>query len=241
VSTSTDVQYGPEVAGLYDPVIGDALPIEQCLERCAAWLTGRRVLDIGTGTGRIAIPLAGLAREVVGIDNSQPMLDRWEGKSVPANVTCHLADLRQPLPFEPRSFDGAISTLGSFACVRTEEELAHAFDHVASVLSPGGPFLLDYYAIATYRVLAELGTVEVPNALHPSTSRMRTTLDGSTLTVETTVLPIDGTAPTSFAESVLVLPPDELVAHARSAGLALADQELADGGAPFDWFVLVKE
>lgn len=246
MSSTTDIQYGPEVAGLYDAIIGDVMPTAESLYRCAEHFRGRRVVDLGVGTGRMAIPLASIASEIVGIDNSDEMLDRLHAKQVPANVTTRRADLRDRLPFDDGRFTGAISTLGSFACVRTHGELAHAMREVARVLEPGSVFALDYYRLQTYRQLEPLGCVSVDNPLHPSRSEMTVsvhepTSGDLTLSVQTTVIPHDGSESTSFAESVLVMEPPVLVDHADRAGFELIEFESAGDGGPFDWYLLRRK
>lgn len=236
-----DVQYAAGVAGIYDAVIGAALPAEETVERCRPHVEGRRVLDVGVGTGRIAIPLAGVASAVVGVDNSAAMLDELRAKPGSEVVEAHLADVRVALPFEPASFGGAVSTLGSLACVRSHDELEAALRNVATVLEPGARFAFDYYCAATYRLLAQVGTLEVVNQHHPSSTAVTTRIDGSTLTVSTVVTPHDGGEPTAFDETVLLIDPDELVAVAARVGMRLVAHEPAPELAPFDWFVLERE
>lgn len=73
-------------------------------------VTGRTVLDVGTGTGRAAITLAGLGAAVTGVDASEEMLrvgrDRAGAAGVP--VVFQLGDAHA-LPFPAGSFDVAVS------------------------------------------------------------------------------------------------------------------------------------
>ncbi|HEY1133301.1 MAG TPA: class I SAM-dependent methyltransferase [Nocardioides sp.] len=241
MTTLTDVQYDAPVADIYDAVIGAAMPTAETVERCRPHVTGRRVLDVGVGTGRIAFPLLEIAESVVGIDNSVAMLDELRAKPGAEVIETHVADFRAGLPFAPASFGAAVSTLGSLACVRSHDELEAGLRNVATVLEPGGRFAFDYYSAATYRVLAQVGTVEVENEHHPSTTAVTTRIDEPTLTVETVVTPHDGGEATAFAETVLLVTPDELLAVAARAGLRPVEQQLATDYAPFDWFVLERE
>ena len=76
---------------------------------------GQRVLDIGCGTGAIAIELAGRvgpSGHVLGIDISVPMLERARqltSKDLPADYV--LADATV-YPFDPASFDLMVSRFG---------------------------------------------------------------------------------------------------------------------------------
>ena len=67
-------------------------------------LTGEeRALDVGTGAGALAIALAPLVREAVGVDVVPELLAEAR-KRAPANVELVEADATA-LPFEPDSFD----------------------------------------------------------------------------------------------------------------------------------------
>lgn len=236
-----DVQYDAPVAGIYDAVIGDAMPTAETVERCRPHVSGRRVLDVGIGTGRIALPVAELADSVVGIDNSPAMLEELRAKPGADVLETHVADFRTGLPFAPASFGAAISTLGSLACVRSHDELETGLRNIATVLAPGARFAFDYYASATYRLLAQMGTVEVPNEHHPSSTAVTVRIDEPTMTVATVVTPYDGGPATSFEETVLLVTPDEIVTLGGRCGFRPVEVRLATDHAPFDWFVLERE
>src|SRR5256885_14498779 len=60
--------------------------------RGLARMTGGPILELGVGTGRVAIPLAKDGHEVVGIDRSEAMLKRAEAHARRARVTVRLIE-----------------------------------------------------------------------------------------------------------------------------------------------------
>ncbi len=68
-------------------------------------LRGKKVLEVGVGTGRYAVPLQKSGLDVVGVDISNKMVELGLGKGL-RNVV--LADGAR-LPFTPRAFDMATS------------------------------------------------------------------------------------------------------------------------------------
>ena len=84
-STWPPTTYGAAVADIYDewyPTRGDE---SQLVERLDALLGGdgvpRRLLELGVGTGRLAIPLTRAGWQVTGIDASRHMLDQLDAKA----------------------------------------------------------------------------------------------------------------------------------------------------------------
>ncbi len=70
---------------------------------------GRRVLDVGTGTGRAALALAAAGANVTGVDASREMLDVARARAAELGVTAtfEVADAHA-LPFADRSVDAAV-------------------------------------------------------------------------------------------------------------------------------------
>ena len=92
-------------------------PIGQHLERvqqallleALSPLAGRRILDVGTGTGRAALPLASAGAVVHGLDASAEMLEVARERAADAHltVTFEVADAHA-LPVPDRSVDAAV-------------------------------------------------------------------------------------------------------------------------------------
>lgn len=93
---------------------------------------GLKVLDVGAGTGRLAVELAKFpGTEVTALDVSDKMLERLKKKN-PA-ITCIVGDA-EALPFVSGSFDMVIAT---FLIVHLKNP-ARFFDEAYRVLKDGG-------------------------------------------------------------------------------------------------------
>ncbi|MGK5741614.1 methyltransferase domain-containing protein [Micromonospora sp. URMC 103] len=234
----TGVQYGAGVSRVYDRMFADPTPTTTTVQQLLPYLRGRDVLELGVGTGRIAVPVAGAARSVTGVDNSPDMLRTFRDKGVPDNVTLVEADFRDPLSDRLGGrFGAAYSTLGSMACCLTRDELRAALGHVRDVLHPGAIFCMEYYARELYLEVIRV-TGGVMSAALPGGEKMRTRLavdaDSDIMTATTTVYA--GDEPVRFAERVLLLDSAEIAGLMRNAGFASV--HVTHGpGQPFIWYV----
>jgi len=113
--------------------------------RLAAAADGR-ILELGCGTGRIAVPIAKDGITLTGVDRSLPMLDRARRRAARAGVGSHLrlarADIRQ-LPFRDRRFALVMAPYGILQSLVRERDLAAALASVHRVLARGGRFGID--------------------------------------------------------------------------------------------------
>jgi SAM-dependent methyltransferase len=128
-----------------------------------------RALDAGTGTGALAVALAPLVREVVGVDAVPELLDHARRRADNAgltNVELLEADLTR-LPFTDGSFD-------LVACARVLHHVPHpeyAVSELARVLRVGGHILvLDQISPADPLVGIQLDRFE--RARDPSHTRL---------------------------------------------------------------------
>jgi SAM-dependent methyltransferase len=75
-------------AGFYDESRGFRPEVEELVADRVEEVAGpaARLLEIGVGTGRIALPLHRRGREIVGVDLSWPMLERYRAKAAAAGL-----------------------------------------------------------------------------------------------------------------------------------------------------------
>ncbi len=95
-----------------------------------------RLLEVGIGTGRLALPLVRRVDRVVGADLSRPMLERLAAKRVALPVDPVRADASR-LPFADASFDAALGVHVFHLIPSWRGVLAE----LARVLRPGAPLL----------------------------------------------------------------------------------------------------
>ncbi len=115
-----------------------------------------RFLDLGCGPcGPLTFILGIVGCPGTGLELSAAALRAGRARAASLGIDSLLsvqeADLNEPLPFEPRSFDAAIS-LDVVLHIRDRSKLFH---EVAKVLSPGGRFLLSDAGVVTGSVSSE--------------------------------------------------------------------------------------
>lgn len=123
---------------------GDDAAVEQALAQAAARPSVGRLLDIGTGTGRILELLAGTAESATGVDRSPEMLRIARGKLAAAgNQKADLlqADMRA-LPFPDAAFD----TVTMHHVLHFADNPAAVLAEAARLVAPGGKLIVADYA-----------------------------------------------------------------------------------------------
>lgn len=114
-----------------------AVELAQRVRSFLAPLTGEeRALDAGCGAGALALALAPLVREVVGVDVAPELLAEAR-KRAPANATFVEADATR-LPFEAGSFELA----GTARVLHHVERPERVIGELARVTRPGGRVLV---------------------------------------------------------------------------------------------------
>jgi SAM-dependent methyltransferase len=133
--------YGERIAEVYDEQHGhlDASGVELLAELAR----GGRALELGVGTGRLALPLAERGVEVHGIDASPAMVERLRAKPGGGGVKVTVGD------FADVSVEGEFALVyvvfNTFFVLLTQDEQVRCFRNVAARLTPDGLFLVEAF------------------------------------------------------------------------------------------------
>jgi ubiquinone/menaquinone biosynthesis C-methylase UbiE len=128
-------------AGYYDQSRGFPPGVEELVADRIEEAVGpaRRLLEVGAGTGRIALPLHRRGRRIVGADLSRPMLERYRAKAAAAGLAppaVVLADATR-LPFADAAFDAVLEV----HVLHLVPDWRRALAEARRVLAPGGVLL----------------------------------------------------------------------------------------------------
>ncbi len=141
MKTFGEKTYGQSIAAVYDEWFGefDAAAITLLHELAQ----GGRALELGIGTGRIALPLHQSGVEVHGIDASEAMVARLRakpgGETLPITIG-NFADV----PVEGK-YALVYVVVNTFYALLTQEEQVRCFQSVARHLTPEGVFLVEAF------------------------------------------------------------------------------------------------
>jgi SAM-dependent methyltransferase len=107
--------------------------------------SGGPVVELGVGTGRIAIPIAADGIRVIGVDSSRGMLDVCARRAALAGVEVDLrvGDLREPPVHERVPL--VICPFRSLLHMHTADDRRRALAAVRELLLPGGRFVFDVF------------------------------------------------------------------------------------------------
>ncbi len=145
------------IARLYDPwsrsVVEDvAFYVAEARKAAgrAGAAPGSPIVELGVGTGRVAIPVAQAGVPVIGVDSSAGMLEvcrqRAEAAGVAALLDLRLGDLRDP-PVDER-VPLVTCPFRAFLHLADEAERLRALERARELLLPGGLLAFDVFAPA---------------------------------------------------------------------------------------------
>jgi SAM-dependent methyltransferase len=102
-----------------------------------------RVLELGVGTGRIAIALAAGGIEVHGIDVSQAMADRLRAKPGGDAVTVHIGDMADVDVAGP--FTLVYVVANTLFCLTSQDQQVRCVRNVAACLGQAGRLVVEAF------------------------------------------------------------------------------------------------
>jgi SAM-dependent methyltransferase len=132
------------IARLYDPWSASVVEdVAFYLERARE--SGGPVVELGVGTGRIAVPIASDGIRVIGIDSSEGMLDiaRERAELAGVEVELHYGDFRNPPVEGPVPL--VIAPFRSLLHMETDADRLAVVRAAHDLLEDGGRFVFDVF------------------------------------------------------------------------------------------------
>ena len=136
--------FGEDVAARYDESSSEMFDpgvVDPAVDFLAGLAGGGAALELGIGTGRIALPLAQRGIRVHGIDLSEAMVARLQAKPGAEEISVTIGD------FATTKVDGTFSlaylVFNTINNLTTQDEQVACFANVADHLEPGGCFVIE--------------------------------------------------------------------------------------------------
>lgn len=215
--------YGESFADVYDDWYGDLGDLDACVALLADLAGEGPVLELGVGTGRLALPLAERGLEVHGVDASEAMLDRLRAKPGSERLAVTLGDMADPVIAGAEPFGLVFVANNTLFNLPTADAQAACFAGVARLLRAGGRFVVEAFVPSDEpdrpTGAVEARTVAVDHVVLTVTKR-----DPSTQTVAGQHVEIRESGIRLRPWFLRYTRPDELDAMAATAGLVLIDR-----------------
>jgi SAM-dependent methyltransferase len=212
--------YGDGIADVYDEWHTHPDDTDAAIERLAALADGGRVLELGVGTGRLALPLAARGVPIEGVEASAAMAARLQAKPGGDAIPVTIGDMATDLPVGP--FRLIFAAFNTFFAVLTAEAQRTAFRTAASRLAPEGHFLIEAFVPAA----VEAGSrVEVRHLTADSVVLMVSQDDPEQQRSAGHLVELSEAAGVRLRPwAIRYAPPAELDAMAADAGLVLEER-----------------
>lgn len=140
--------YNEKMAGIYDlmyPEYDTAMAVELVTELCPP---AGSVLDLGVGTGKLALPLVERGFEVHGIEASEAMLAKLKERDPGGTVKVLQGDFTTDRT--GRRFDVITLFVNTFFMAVTQDQQLSLLRNVREQLAEGGKFVLEAFEPALF-------------------------------------------------------------------------------------------
>ena len=135
--------FGEEIAGRYDDEVEgfDPAVLDPVVDFLVGRARGGAVLELGIGTGRVAVPLAQRGLRVHGIDLSPAMVARLRAKPDAKEIAVTVGDFATTTVED--TFTLAYLVCNTIMNLTTQDAQVACFQNVAAHLEPGGCFVIE--------------------------------------------------------------------------------------------------
>ena len=212
--------YGERLARAYDDYVRDKFDEEAQTSLLVELSGGGRVLELGVGTGRVALPLARAGLEVHGIESSQAMVEELLAKPGAEGVAVSIGDFADV--DVPGSFSLCLAVFSTLFMLTSQDAQIRCFANVAERLEPGGVFVVEVFVPrfgARHDQSLEVLRTEVDSVLLEASR-----VDTAEQRVDIQRIALGQRGVELFPSSVRYAYPSELDLMARLAGLRLRDR-----------------
>ncbi|MCY4014670.1 MAG: class I SAM-dependent methyltransferase [Gammaproteobacteria bacterium] len=213
--------YGDAIAGAYDRLYGGRPDAEHAAASLSGMAAGGRALELGIGTGRMAIPLAACGVEVHGIDASEAMIRHLRGKAAATGIHAVVGDFAD-LAMDTK-FELIYAVFSSFFGLTTQEAQVTCFRRVAEHLTDAGVFVFEAFVPDPSRY-AQGRYVGVTHVEEDFAGVDLSLHDIVNQTVSTQHVLMETSGTRLFPSLIRYAWPSELDLMARLAGLRLRDR-----------------
>jgi SAM-dependent methyltransferase len=162
-----DGYFGESIAAAYDQESADMFEpaaVDPAVDVLAGLAGDGRALELGIGTGRIALPLARRGVPVHGIDMSRAMVGRLRAKPGGEQIGVTFGDFATTRV--AGTFSVAYLVFNTIMNLTTQEAQVACFRNVAAHLAPGGCFVIEAHIPELRRLPA--GQNVVPFLVSPT-------------------------------------------------------------------------
>ena len=223
--------YGDRIADAYDSLVPMSAQATAAAVDALARLAGPGpALELGVGTGRIAIPLAARGIAVHGIDGSQAMLDKLRSKPSGDKITIARADFEQ-IPLD-RHFHLIYVVFNTFFALLTQEAQVRCFQSVADHLEPRGLFVIEAF-VPDLTLYTRGLHISMMGTSNDSVRLNVAQLDAARQHITDSVVTLSECGTRLYPLQLRFAYPSELDLMARLAGLRLRERWSSWAGEPF--------
>jgi SAM-dependent methyltransferase len=135
--------YGDRIADVYDEWFSVPVDTDEAVAFLAGAAGAAPALELGIGTGRIALPLASRGVSVQGIDSSEAMVAKLREKPGGADIPVAMGDFAD-VAVEGR-FSLVFVAFNTFFALLTQDDQARCFLNVAQHLIEDGVFVIQAF------------------------------------------------------------------------------------------------
>jgi SAM-dependent methyltransferase len=225
--------YGDRIAGVYDEWFRLPTDADQAVEFLAGVAGAGPALELGIGTGRIALPLAARGIEVRGVDASEAMVAQLRVKPGGETLPVAMGDFADVAELVEGGFSLVYVVFNTFFGLLTQDDQIRCFQGVAQRLTAGGVFVMQAFVpdVSRFDRGQRVDAMDVgTDVVHLEASRY----DPVNQRVDAQHIVVEEGRTRMFPVTLRFAYPSELDLMARLAGLRLRERWGGWDRRPFD-------